>query len=81
MAKSIKVAFSERAEDQQRLRQVGGSIVFAKNGKAQFSFLLWITTGNGSGLEQKLTKERRGCSDASRGFRFDSGHESGRMAS
>ncbi|MCY8805740.1 hypothetical protein [Bacillus sp. FSL H8-0515] len=38
MAKAVKVAFSERAEDQQRLRQVGGSIVFAKNGKPQFHF-------------------------------------------
>ncbi|MCY8813632.1 hypothetical protein [Bacillus atrophaeus] len=37
MAKAIKVAFSERAEDQQRLRQVGGSIVFSK-GKPQFHF-------------------------------------------
>ncbi|MEC1826686.1 hypothetical protein P9E80_01120 [Bacillus velezensis] len=38
MAKAVKVAFSERAEDQRRLRQAGGSIVFSKNGKAQFSF-------------------------------------------
>ncbi|MEG7378949.1 hypothetical protein V5785_06310 [Bacillus subtilis] len=37
MAKAVKVAFSERAEDQQRLRQVGGSIVFSK-GKPQFQF-------------------------------------------
>lgn len=51
MAKAVKVAFSERAEDQQRLRQVGGSIVIAKNGKAQFSFLQWTITGNGNGLE------------------------------
>ncbi|MCY8081764.1 hypothetical protein MOC02_00365 [Bacillus inaquosorum] len=38
MTRAVKVAFSERAEDQQRLRQVGGSIVLAKSGKAQFSF-------------------------------------------
>ncbi|ASS70084.1 hypothetical protein [Bacillus atrophaeus] len=38
MAKAVKVAFSERAEDQQRLRQVGGSIVLKTNGKPQFHF-------------------------------------------
>ncbi|MFJ5794436.1 hypothetical protein ACILR7_08360 [Bacillus atrophaeus] len=37
MAKAVKVAFSERAEDQQRLRQAGGSIVFSK-GKPLFQF-------------------------------------------
>ncbi|MCY8918085.1 hypothetical protein MOE20_00905 [Bacillus atrophaeus] len=38
MAKAVRVVFSERPEDQKRLRQVGGSIVFAKNGKPQFHF-------------------------------------------
>lgn len=37
MAKAVKVAFSERAEDQRRLRQAGGSIVFSK-GKPLFQF-------------------------------------------
>lgn len=37
MAKRITAAFSDRADDQQRLREVGGSIMFSK-GKPVFSF-------------------------------------------
>ncbi|WP_445429245.1 hypothetical protein [Bacillus atrophaeus] len=38
MTRAVKVAFSERPEDQKRLRQVGGSIVFGSKGKPQFHF-------------------------------------------
>lgn len=40
MAKSITVSFSDRADDQERLSQVGGSITFDKYGRPVFSFLL-----------------------------------------
>ncbi|MCR9038566.1 hypothetical protein QRX25_10140 [Bacillus sp. L381] len=38
MAKSITVSFSDRADDQERLSQVGGSITFDKYGCPVFSF-------------------------------------------
>ncbi|MEX5836444.1 hypothetical protein D070_10405 [Bacillus velezensis] len=37
MAKRITASFSDRVDDQKRLREVGGSIIFSK-GKPVFSF-------------------------------------------
>ena len=57
MAKRITASFSDRVDDQKRLREVGGSIMFSK-GNRYFPSRQWTHTENGSGLVRKHTKER-----------------------